>query len=349
VDCSKDAKASLQPIESDSDELADSLLANTAGCWKTQAIGTFAELEIADHLENGPMSSDRLAAQIGCPVGSLDRFLMAALTLELVTRDDEQRFHLTDLGACLASNSPNSVRNWTLWWSKELWQVWGELTHSVKTGQSARSKLYGTTGFAHLENDPARAKLFHSGLAEITRLAARNIVQSFDFSRFPVVMDVGGGYGQLLAEILRRNPETAGILFDLPTAIEQVPLNPMLEGRFKTVAGDFFQSIPPDADAVILKSVIHDWPRDEALKILSACRRNMKDGSSLLLIERMVPSHAEATASGQINAQRDLAMLVAHGAQERSEDEYRELLGSSGFDIASVTPTSSGFSIMEAV
>lgn len=341
----------MQRVSEDSVALAESLLANVADCWKSQAIGTFAELDIAKHMRVGFVSSTRLAELLDCPREPLHRFLNACVTLDLVCKSAEDQFELTPTGMLLAEDAPNSVRNWVLWWTKELWPAIGELSYSVRTGTSARQKLYGTSGFEHLDQNPERAAMFHRGLGEITRFVARDIVRSFDFSKFDVVLDVGGGSGQLLAAILDSNKDATGILFDLPSAIDQLRPNlgePELKDRVKFVAGDFFHSIPKGADAVVLKSVLHDWSREDALRILNTCRQSIEPGQKLLLIERFAPSEFGNDETSRTMAQRDLTMLVAHGSKERTEDEYRDLLVESGFSVETVTPTMSGFSILEA-
>src|SRR5881392_2408822 len=106
---------------------------------------------------------------------------------------------MTPMGSLLATDVPGSLRSWSIWWGMHLWPVWGNLLHSVRTGQSARAHLTGTPGFAHLEHDPAAAEVFNQALVELTRLACASIVRAYDFSGLKQIVDVGGGYGELLA------------------------------------------------------------------------------------------------------------------------------------------------------
>lgn len=333
------------------DLAASELLETLVGCWKSQAIHAFAHFQLADLLWDAPRDATFLAATISADRSALERLLLAGCTLGLVTRESDGAFALTEKGRLLSEKSPQSVRNWARWWGHALWPVWGNLIYSVQTGQSARSLLTGTTGFAHIEHDPEAALVFNKGLAEITRLAASDIVRAYDFSGFETVMDLGGGYGQLLAAILQASPSTRGILVDLPHAIKgsQVFWSELeAKERCIRIEGDFFDEIPTQADAVILKSVIHDWDDGDAARILSVLRRDVRQGAKLLLIERIVPEELTDTPAHQAVARGDLAMLVTHGAKERSEAEYRRLLTAADFTINRIISSDSGFSIVEA-
>ena len=148
-------------------------------------------------------------------------------------------------------------------------------------------------------------------------------------------MDVGGGYGELLAQILTVYPSARGVLFDMPHAISKARdhlAGRSLAGRCEFVAGDFFASVPSGADIYLMKTVIHDWPDDKARDILRTCRRPMPSGARLLIIERLMPERLDPSEENRALARVDLHMLVALGAQERTLAEMLALLGSAGFE-----------------
>ena len=124
------------------------------------------------------------------------------------------------------------------------------------------------------------------------------------------------------------------MLFDLPRAIESARPNlesASLSDRCELVSGDFFVSVPANADTYLLKAVIHDWDDERSTTILRNCRRAISQGGKLLLIERVVPRRFEASPLHHAIARADLTMLVAHSGRERTEAEFSELLDSSGF------------------
>ena len=250
-------------------------------------------------------------------------------------------FAITPMGGLLGTDEPESLRHWTIWWAKHLWPVWGNLLYSVRTGKSARSLLTGTEGFKHLEHDPQAAAVFNRALAELTRFESNSVVAAYDFSRFKRIVDLGGGYGELLSVILKKFPEVRGVLFDLPHAMDGARSyldQAQLTSRCECVAGDFFHSIPVGGDAYILKSVLHDWNDDRCREILANCRKAFNDNTRLLLIERVLPEQLDHSPAHQSAARSDLTMLVALAAMERSEAQFRDLLGSAGFETKRIYP-----------
>ena len=332
--------------------LAERLLEAIHSSWVAQAAYVAAELRLADLLADGPRTSDELARETQTHAASLHRLLRALSTIDICRETDDGRFALAPLGSMLRTDAPGSLRHWTMWWGGNLWPVWGNLLYSVRTGKSARSMLTGTEGFGHLERDPQAAAVFNKGLAELTTLTAQSVVSAYDFTGLRHIVDVGGGYGQLLAAILKVNPSARGVLFDLPHAIEGA--RAFLTGagvaeRCEFVAGDFFQSVPAGADAYVLKSVIHDWNAERGRTILQTCRRAMtNEGSRLLLVERIVPERLEPTAEHRSLARTDLSMLVALAAQERSEADFRQLLDAGGFYVTRIVPAGMTVSVIEA-
>jgi len=335
-------------------ELSERFQSILTGSWKTQALCAAAELRIADLLAAGPRTSAELASSMQVHAQSLHRLLKALGALDMCKERDDGRFELTPLGELLQDDSPHSLRAWTIWWGHHLWPVWGNLLYSVRTGQSARKLLFGTDGFEHLQKDPEAAAILYRVTIELTRLTAQLVMQAYDFSGRKRIADIGGGHGEMLANVLRADPEASGILFDLAIAVEGAAVNFKknhrdLEGRCAFVPGDFFESVPAGADTYILKSVIHDWDDERSAQILSNCRRAMAKDARLLVIEPILPERSEATALQANLSQHDLTMLVALGAQERTEREFARLLNAADLRRTRIVPVGSVYSIIECL
>jgi orsellinic acid C2-O-methyltransferase len=320
------------------------------GSWVAQACYVTARLGIAELLAAGPRGAAELATATGTDPAALNRLLRALGSVNICRQRDDGTFEMTAMGALLRADVPWSMHAWALQWGGEAWPVWANLLHSIRTGHSARSLLTGGPGFEHLERDPEAARIFNQAMVDLTRLAAADIVQAYDFSG-KRVMDVGGGYGELLAQILNAYPTAQGVLFDMPHAISRARGHLAGRGvaqRCEFSAGDFFVSVPSGADIYLLKTVIHDWPDDRAREILRTCRRAMGPGAKLLVIERLMPRRLEPGAEHRALARVDLHMLVALGAQERSEDEMLALLAAAGLNRVRRIATVSEFQILEA-
>lgn len=331
--------------------LTDKFLTCIHNSWMAQAAYVAAELQLADLLAENPRTCEDLASATGTHAPSLYRLLRALTTIDICREREDGFFEITPMGSLLSTDAPGSLRSWTIWWGSDLWRVWGNLLYSVKTGKSARKLITGKGEFKNLEKDHEAAKIFNQALVELTRLTAENVVQTYDFSGLKRIADVGGGYGELLASILRSNPTIKGMLFDMPHAIEggkKYFKKAGLISRCKFVEGDFFKSIPDSADAYILKSVLHDWDNKKSRLILKNCRHAMTAGDRLLIVERVVPERLEISGVHQELMRTDLTMLVTHAAQERTTAEFRELLESADFQIVRILPIGLSFNIIEA-
>jgi hypothetical protein len=326
-----------------------------SGFMASQAIHVAARLGIADLIAGGANTIEELARATETHASSLHRLLRALVGLGLLEQIVPTRFMLTPLGSTLRTDVPGSLRNTALYFGSELmWQGWGELLHSIRTGETAMQHLHGMGTFEYRAEHPEQAAVFNGAMSEFTRQVAAAVVAVYDFSKFERIVDVGGGNGTLVAAILAATPHLRGVVFDIPSGVAGA--RPYVEAagvahRCEIVEGDFFQSVPSGADAYIMKSIIHDWNDDRSVTILRNCRRAISAHGKLLILERVVPAQVEASIAHRQVLMGDLNMLVMAGGQERTEAEYRALLASAGFDLTSIVPdrAPTNFSILEAI
>ena len=204
----------------------------------------------------------------------------------------------------------------------------------------------GTFDYYHQHAEAAAC--FNAAMTSLSGHELAAIIAAYDFAGMATMIDVGGGQGALLAEILKTYPHVRGILFDLPAVVESAQSLLAAAGiadRCTCVAGDFFQTLPGGGDAYIFKRVIHDWDDPQAQAILTQCRRAMAAHSRLLLMERVLPP-GNTPSVGKL---ADITMLVHYGALERTEAEYRVLLEAAGFTLVRIIPTQAPLSIIEGV
>jgi SAM-dependent methyltransferase len=201
----------------------------------------------------------------------------------------------------------------------------------------------------HRAQHPELNEHFNAWLGQTTAQATDAILAAYDFSSFRTIADVGGGHGALLAAILNAHPSATGILFDQPHVV--AASRPYLEragvaARCRVEEGSFFEHVPDGADAIMLKSVIHDWDDEQSLAILRNCHRALKQYGTLLLIERVLPDRVMHAPEVIL---QDLHMLAITGGRERNGVEYRALLAAAGFRLTRIIPARSGHSIIEGV
>jgi orsellinic acid C2-O-methyltransferase len=322
------------------------------GSWMAQALRAAAELGLPDQLAAGPREVAELAAVTGTHPPALHRLLRALVTIGVCAESDGGAFTVTPMGRLLGAEVEGSVRSWAVYWGRYLWPEWAQLTHSVRTGRSGREVVSGSPHFESLPADPERAGWFNGAMADVNRLSTHGVVVAYDFSGCARIVDVGGGYGDLIAAVLAANPSATGVLFDLPHAVAKARPNVEKAGvgaRCEFVAGSFFDGVPAGADTYLLKSVLHDWDDDGSRAILRACRAAMAGAARLLVMERLIPERLEHTPEHAALARSDLTMLVAHAAPERTGAQFRALLRDADLRIGSITPLPTGYFVIEAL
>lgn len=313
----------------------------------SQAIYVAVELGIPDLLRDGPRSSDDLATACGAHPPTLYRLLRALASVGVLEEGADRDFALTPMAQPLRSDLPRSLAGWARLQGQEyFWDAWGNLLHSVRTGENAFRALHGEDVWAYRSTRPELNAIFNEAMVSRTNQAAEAILDAYDFSRFEVIVDIGGGSGALLAMILAKHVNTSGIVFDQPHVVEGARTTLTEAGvadRCTTVGGSMFESVPAGADAYTMKSILHDWTDEECVQILRIVKAAMKRDAKLLVIENIVGAPNEDSFT-KIS---DLNMLVLPGGRERTEDEWRALLHSAGFRISRTVPTAAGIAVIE--
>jgi SAM-dependent methyltransferase len=206
-------------------------------------------------------------------------------------------------------------------------------------------------GFENLQKDPVQADVFNKAMAEQSYRIGRAAAAAYDFSDRRHVLDVGGGYGAVLAAVLEAHPHLDGTSFDLPE-VEAGALRYLadhaLGDRARYVGGSFFEAVPTGFDCHVLKFIIHDWGDAESLRILSNCARSLAPGGVVLLLEQVVPDLITPDPRTAAVLRGDLIMLNI-GGRERTRAQYETLLGEAGLRLSRVIPTGTTFSVIEAL
>jgi hypothetical protein len=307
----------------------------------SESIHVAAALEIADLLANGPKSTDQLAEATGVNAPSLRRVLRALASFGVFSLDSAGRFALAPMSEFLKRDVEGSLNAAALFLGGERSAgMYGLFLQCVRTGESASQKLFGGSWINWIKNDPDTSELFNAVMTAFSALHLTGLFEAYDFSEARKIVDVGGGHGRIISEILKRNPETRGILFDMPHAFEggqKTILEAGLVDRCEVVSGDFFVSVPAEADAYLLSRVIHDWNDEKAVAILKVIRGAIASHGRLLVLETMLRS----TGGPVYPVLSDLNMLLRTGGCERTEADYRALYRAAGFELTRAVATTS--------
>lgn len=329
-------------------QMAGQFLQMATGYWVSQAIYVGAKLGIADLLKDGPKSVDNLATSVQAQPRFLYRVMRALASLGIFVELEDGRFDMTPLAEFIQTDAPGSMRALVITLCEEHYRAWGELLHSVKTGQTAFDHLYGKGVFDYFAENPESAEIFNQAMTSFANQMHLSVLSAYDFSPIKKIVDVGGGHGALITSILKSYPQMSGILFDSPQVIEGAGKHieaAGLSSRCELAGGNFFESIPEGGDAYILSHIIHDWNDDHSRVILEKCHRAMADNAKLLLVEEVVPPGNEPSLSKLM----DLNMMAVAGGRERTEAEFRDLLEAAGFKLARIVNTQSPMKVIEGI
>ena len=319
-----------------------------SGAWVTQSIATAARLGIADALASGPKTAEEIASKAGTHAGATRRLLRLLTGIGVFAAAEGGRYALTPLSERLREETPGSLKHMFIAETDGVhWLSWEKVVDAVRTGLPRPQAVFGMPAFDYYGKHQDEGEQFGRAMANVSGLAARAVLESYDFGGLKTVMDIGGGNGSMVLTILGKHPPLRGIVADLPyigaQAKESIRAAGMAE-RCRFEPTDFFQSVPGGADGHLLKFVLHDWNDDECAQILKNCRAAIAPGGRLIVIEVIVPDAPGPDFSHMM----DMNMLVMTGGMERTAKEYEALLSRGGFRLARIVPSQSPFSVIEA-
>lgn len=328
----------------------DQLFVLLAGKWTAQAVYALAKLGVADLLADGPRTPADLAAELDVQPLALRRVLRAAALVHVFQERPDGTFALTPQADCLRTGVPGSMRAFALLTGDDaLWRPYGDIVETIRTGEPAFPRVHGMTVYEYFARNSELGDVFDEAMTALSEHSAHLYLKSYDFDRYGVIADVGGGRGSMLAEILRGSPDTRGILFELPEVVANA--GPVLErhgvrDRVETVAGDFFESVPPGADAYVLKTVLHNWDDERAAAILRNVRAAIGDRTDarVLVLEDII----QPLNAWDVGKLVDIDMLVNVGGRGRTRQEWADLFAAGGFDLV-LADNAQEWSVLEGV
>jgi len=318
------------------------LLAMTTGYWVSRCLHVAAELGVPDALGSEPQTASSLAATLGVQAQPLGRVLRC-LANHGVFEMQGDRFAHNGASRLLASDASPSLGSLVrMMGMRAHWDAYGELMHTVRTGQPAFEAATGGKLFDYLASRPEEARIFDEAMTGKSRGQIGAVLAAYDFSGFRAIGDIGGGAGHLLAAVLETAPDARGVLFDLPEVVARAAETP--HPRIRCVGGDFFNDPLPACDAYLVMTVLHDWSDAEAAQILTAIKRAATAGAKLLLLESVI-----GLSDGfDFGKDLDIEMLVLTTGRERTAEEWTTVLAEGGWRLTRIVPTRGMSAIIEA-
>ncbi len=329
------------------------------GALTAQLLYVAAKLGLADELRGGYRTTAELGRTLAVDAMGLRRVLRGLVSLGICAEIDGERFGLTALGEYLRTDHPDSVQSRVLLNAEIHEALWADLLATVRTGESASERVFRMPFYEYLSRNPTAGALFDRAMTSAgwVRYRFRPPIEAYDFGQFETIVDVGGGNGTLLVELLKTYPRPTGTVFDVPRLAEAVQRTidaAALSGRCKFVGGNAFESVPAGGDAYLLSNFLISWGDDEALVPLRDCRKAIAATGKLLVVEWIMPTGEASKDSFRFwdSVTMDLIMLAAFGSRSghvRTRSEFEVLLGAAGFSLTAVVPTRASVCVIEAI
>lgn len=312
------------------------LLGTLSASVPAQCCYALAKLGIPDLLAAGPRTVAELAAGSGADSRVLGRMLRALAAMGLFRRPAPDTYELTSVTALLRSDVPGSLRPTAIMHGEEVFRSFAEIMHTVRTGEPAFDKVHGQPFYDYLAEHPDTAEVFAGAMGSEPVPA---VLREIDLAGVHTVVDVGGGNGGLLAEILPAHPGMRGLLLELPDSIKAAVVRLAAAGvadRVELVEGSFFDQVPAGGEVYVLSRVLHNWTDERAELILRRLAAAMAPGTRLLVFEKLLPEEPGSAAAAMV----DLLMLGMLEGQDRTAAEYAALLEKAGFEVGTILSTS---------
>ena len=279
---------------------------------------------------------------------SLGRVLNVMADIGVLERDPSGKFANSEISDLLREDMEGSLRNYVLFRTDgSRLAPWMELPSVLKSGQPAFESVHGTTSTDYRKQHPEFGVVFNKMMREVYQGDGERIARGFDFGRFASILDVGGGLGHVLAQVLTAHAAISGGLYDLPLVAdgaEAFLTGQDLADRCQIIKGSFFDAVPNGYEAYFLKSVIHDFNDERAIQILTNCRNVINEEGRILVAEQIIDSSDDLYP----DRYTDLEMVVQTGGKERTRKDFEELFSASGLTLVDCHRIEgSSFSIVE--
>ena len=295
------------------------------GAMTAKAFGVVVDLGVADALAAGPRPAAEIAEETGADPGTLQRIMRALASDGVFAEDEPGVFRNTEASDLFRRDKPNSWPEFAHLFGGVFYEAVATL--DPKSSEQTFTRRFDADFWSWLEAHPEERAAFDAAMAGGKERTAE-LLAGLEWRGDETVVDVGGGNGALLRELLDRRPGLRGIVFDLPeTARDEAKLG----DRIEFVEGSFFERVPV-GDVYLLSRILHDWDDERAGAILDVIRAAASPEARLVVLDAVVPPGNEPHGAKWL----DLLMLVLQGGRERTESDWRALLETSGFRIDSI-------------
>jgi 2,7-dihydroxy-5-methyl-1-naphthoate 7-O-methyltransferase len=314
-------------------------LADLATPWCLHVVVT---LRVAQRIAAGTDHVDDLAAAAGADRDSLHRVLRHLVGRGVFEEPSPGTFALNDAARQLLDEG--LVIGFDLdGFGGRMAHAWSTMLSAVRTGRPAYREVFGRDYWDDLHAHPEIAAQFDALMGPAGHGTPDPDVLLSGWDGVGTVVDVGGGTGALLIEILRAHPAVHGTLVDLPGTVARAAPRFGLAGvadRVTLAPQSFFDPLPAGADVYVMKNVLSDWSDTEATALLARCADAARPRGRVVMASGVSPDSDRGPAP-------ELLMMVLVGGRGRTLSEFRSLAREAGLEVTTAGNNRAGRFIVE--
>lgn len=288
----------------------------------SKALSIATKYELDKHVPKEGVVVKKLAELLSFNIAAFERFLRLLDAYGVVLLDGD-KVYATELTAQLVDiRSPHMLKSY---------EAFEEFEHTLKANESGWDKVFGQAFYPSLSG--AELSQFAKWCQHSGDVWLEGLLSFYDFSGYQKIVDVGGGNGHFLAEILKRNPEQCGVLFDRPEVVSQAEEVFVKAGcleRIELVGGDFFESVPENGELYTICRALLNWSDDKAIEILNTCARSMPKSARLLIIDFVLPDKTHPHYLRSVC--NDVNLMTIIDSSQRSEAQWKSIIAKSDLE-----------------
>ncbi len=304
------------------------IAAMAGGHAEARAIQVALKLGLFEALSEKELDAVALAAAIATDARATGLLANALAALGLLDKNG-QRYGLTDSSRRYLLRDSTEYLGGMILFDAALWEVWGRLEDSIRTGNPARTPDM----FQSAPEDTAR---FIRAMDSLVRARgdAVWVAENLDLSRIGKVADLGGGPGTYVAAMLKRWPHLRGSIWDLPATLAvagQVlaEREPTVHDRIELARVDYLkEQLPHGFDAIFMSNIIHSEAEETNATLTKKSFDALAPGGMLIVKDHIMNGALTHPPAGAVFA---LYLLLTTHGRDFSFDEVSSWMREAGF------------------
>jgi hypothetical protein len=286
--------------------------------WPARTLLTAIKLGLFTELGAGKQTGKELQSTLDLHDRANPDFFDTLVALKFLDRDGDgeaaKYSNTPETAAFLDRNSPAFIGGFLEMAHDRLYPFWGDLHEGLKTGKPQNETKHGGAGvFEELYSKPERLEQFMDAMAGISHGNFAAFAETFDFSNYKTMVDVGGATGLLSTLVVKANPQITSTTTDLPAATQIAEKKLKAAGvtdRVNAQAIDFFKDQIPSADVVTMGMILHDWNLENKMMLIRKAYDALPEGGAFVAIENIIDDARRENAFGLMMS---LNMLIEFG------------------------------------